>query len=58
MVDEACGVLKSAAGGTSEEVLQRMVGGAPLGRVGIPDDIANAVSFMASRNSDCEWHDC
>ena len=37
--------------GKSEELVQRIVGSIPLGRLGQPDDIASVVSFLASPES-------
>jgi 3-oxoacyl-[acyl-carrier protein] reductase len=34
--------------GKSDELVQRIVGTIPLGRLGQPDDIASVVSFLAS----------
>ncbi|UJR19963.1 hypothetical protein I4U23_023095 [Adineta vaga] len=39
-------------GKTVEEVIQDMINITPLGRVGHPDDVANLVSFLASRQAD------
>ncbi|CAF0952609.1 unnamed protein product [Rotaria sordida] len=39
--------------GTSKEhVMQDLVKAVPLGRIGYPDDVANLVSFLASKDSD------
>lgn len=48
---EALGQITGAPPGN---VLKGAVTQVPLGRIGEPDDIANLVSFLASRNSDCE----
>ncbi|MCS7003414.1 MAG: SDR family oxidoreductase [Dehalococcoidia bacterium] len=36
---------------TSEENIQRMLANTPLGRIGNPEDVANAVAFFASEES-------
>jgi 3-oxoacyl-[acyl-carrier protein] reductase len=37
--------------GRSEELIQRLTSDIPLGRLGLPDDIASVVSFLASPES-------
>lgn len=41
-----------ATGSSSEEVKKQTVAAIPLGRMGLPEDIANAVVFLASEKAD------
>jgi len=37
---------------TREEVMKRAIQTVPLGRIGLPDDVAQVVTFLASEHSD------
>ena len=39
-------------GKTKKDIIQDAVKAIPLGRIGYPDDVANLVSFLASKDSD------
>ncbi|CAF3137956.1 unnamed protein product [Rotaria sp. Silwood2] len=39
-------------GKSKEHLMEDLIKAVPLGRVGYPDDVANLVSFLASKNSD------
>ena len=52
MSDTSNGVLAKIQGKTVDEIVADSRKTIPLGRVGYPDDVANLVSSLASKDSD------
>jgi len=50
--DTSNGVLAKIQGKTLDDIVDDSLKTTPLGRVGYPDDVANLVSFLASKDSD------
>jgi NAD(P)-dependent dehydrogenase (short-subunit alcohol dehydrogenase family) len=48
---ETPGLNKATGGARAEQVMQFLVSRIPLGRIGTPDDVADAVLFLASDQS-------
>jgi meso-butanediol dehydrogenase/(S,S)-butanediol dehydrogenase/diacetyl reductase len=52
MADSLSEELAKSRGKTKDEVMEDIVKAIPLGRLADPDDVANLVSFLASKDSD------
>jgi len=52
MADSLTEELANYRGKTKDEVMEDLVKAVPLGRLTDPDDVANLVSFLASKDSD------
>jgi len=52
MGDSLSEELAKSRGKTKDEVMEDLVKAVPLGRLTDPDDVANLVSFLASKDSD------
>ncbi len=52
MADRTYEALSNFLGKTREDIINGSQKSIPLGRVGQPDDVANLVSFLASKDSD------
>jgi meso-butanediol dehydrogenase/(S,S)-butanediol dehydrogenase/diacetyl reductase len=52
MGDKTCEVLANCQGKTQGDVWTDFAKNIPLDRVGYPNDVANLVSFLASKDSD------
>lgn len=52
MADRTFEALANLNGKTREDIVKFAQNTIPLGRIGQPDDVANLVSFLASKHSD------
>ena len=52
MLDRGIEALANVHQKTKEEIIDELRKNIPIGRIGHPDDVANLVSFLASKNSD------